>query len=339
MGRRLQIALLLFTLAGSRLVGCGGTTVSDQEPLPDPFPCTDEGIREAIAEGGGPHVFDCAGPTRIETVDTIEIDHDVVLDGRGELIVDAQEQHVVFSILEGVSAELRGFTITRGVSGVFNRGSLKVANSTISGNVRSGGISNYGHDSRLVLEASTVSDNTGVEEGGGVKNLSGTTTVINSTVSGNRVVEGEQYYWPEDETVWVVGGTMTLLHSTVVGTIYGEGATVVMKGTVIQGGCTEVGFDVVDWVSGGYNLQAGSGSCNLFEETDELHVGVDELDLGDLQDNGGPTMTHALGDGSVAIDTIPSNECLDHEGGGLTSDQRGAARDSLCDAGAFERVR
>jgi hypothetical protein len=336
MPRPLQITLLSLTLGP---FGCAAPTDPDPAPPSDPFPCTEAGILEAIAEGGGPHVFDCAGLTRVETAAPIEIDNDVVLDGRGELIVDGQEDHVVFSILEGVDAELHGFTITRGVSGVFNRGNLKVVSSTISGNVRSGGISNYGYDSRLVLEASTVTDNTGIQEGGGVKNLSGTTTLLNTTVSGNRVVGAEPYYWPEDETVWVVGGTMNLLHSTVVGTVYGEGATIVMRGTVIDGDCYEVGYDEVEWVSEGHNLETSDGYCWLTEDTDQVGVSAEELNLGALQDNGGPTMTHALGDGSVAVDAIPSNECRDHEGMPLTSDQRGTARDSRCDVGAFEVVR
>ena len=47
-----------------------------------------------------------------------------------------------------------------------------------------------------------------------------------------------------------------------------------------------------------------------------------------LQDNGGPTLTHALLTGSVAIDAVAC---------GLATDQRGAARsDGLCDSGSYE---
>jgi len=57
--------------------------------------------------------------------------------------------------------------------------------------------------------------------------------------------------------------------------------------------------------------------------------------LGPLQDNGGPTMTHALGAGSVAIDHIPAVDC------GVTTDQRGEPRPETggdaCDVGSFER--
>ena len=47
-------------------------------------------------------------------------------------------------------------------------------------------------------------------------------------------------------------------------------------------------------------------------------------------------MTHALGEGSVAIGAIPLHACFDTEG-----DQRGETRPGTggfeCDAGAFER--
>jgi hypothetical protein len=65
------------------------------------------------------------------------------------------------------------------------------------------------------------------------------------------------------------------------------------------------------------------------------------LNLGELADNGGPTMTHKpgdgdFGDGSVAIDKIPAVDCVDADGEPLTTDQRGEPRDSMCDVGAFE---
>ena len=60
--------------------------------------------------------------------------------------------------------------------------------------------------------------------------------------------------------------------------------------------------------------------------------------LGPLQDNGGPTMTHALGPGSVAIDHIPAVDCVDADGAPLTTDQRGVTRPQgdACDVGAVE---
>ena len=67
-------------------------------------------------------------------------------------------------------------------------------------------------------------------------------------------------------------------------------------------------------------------------------MSADDLKLGELTDNGGPTKTHALGAGSVAIDVISVEDCVDTEGAPLTTDQRGVARPQgdSCDVGAFE---
>ena len=67
-----------------------------------------------------------------------------------------------------------------------------------------------------------------------------------------------------------------------------------------------------------------------------MDVTPQELALEPLKDNGGSTMTHALGEGSLAIDAIPLHACFDTEG-----DQRGEPRPetggTMCDAEAFER--
>ena len=51
-----------------------------------------------------------------------------------------------------------------------------------------------------------------------------------------------------------------------------------------------------------------------------------------MQDNGGPTLTHALLPGSLAIDHIPPEDCI------VDADQRGVARPqgTGCDIGAYE---
>jgi hypothetical protein len=50
-----------------------------------------------------------------------------------------------------------------------------------------------------------------------------------------------------------------------------------------------------------------------------------------LADNGGPTLTHALLNGSPAIDAANTDVCP-------ATDQRGVARDAACDVGSFEYV-
>lgn len=153
------------------------------------FPCTEQGMRDAIAEGGGPHGFSCDGPTTVVSKARIVIDKDVILDGLRELTVDGDAKHLVFSVREGVTAELRRMTVTGGDSsgragGIENHGALTIDDSTVSNNsgYEVGGVWN-GYAAWLTLRRSTVSGNIG-NSVGGVQN-DGTMHVFDSTVSGN----------------------------------------------------------------------------------------------------------------------------------------------------------
>jgi hypothetical protein len=83
--------------------------------------------------------------------------------------------------------------------------------------------------------------------------------------------------------------------------------------------------------SNGYNLSTDS-SCFASGGTDK--TAVTDPKLGPLQDNGGPTLTHALLPGSPAIDTA-SPTCPPP-----ATDQRGVSRPQgpACDIGAYEAV-
>jgi hypothetical protein len=84
----------------------------------------------------------------------------------------------------------------------------------------------------------------------------------------------------------------------------------------------------------GYNIETSGDTCGFDQATDQGFVSAEDLKLGPLQDNGGPTMTHALLPGSVAIDVIPDAMCE------VDTDQRGEPRPetggTMCDVGAFE---
>ena len=49
---------LAFALGLALMAGCSDETG---------FPCTEQGIRNAIAEGGGPHTFNCDGAQSVVT--------------------------------------------------------------------------------------------------------------------------------------------------------------------------------------------------------------------------------------------------------------------------------
>ena len=155
------------------------------------WPCTEQGIRDAIAVGGGPHTFDCDGPTIVATEATIEIDNDVILNGQGNLIVDGGESHRVFSVLgRYASAELWGLTVTRGYAefagaGIYNnQGDLTLDGCDIVENYSSdiaGGI--YNNEGRLEIRNSTISRNE-ASLGGGIF-AGGDVSLTDSRVSQN----------------------------------------------------------------------------------------------------------------------------------------------------------
>jgi hypothetical protein len=91
-----------------------------------------------------------------------------------------------------------------------------------------------------------------------------------------------------------------------------------------------------DWMGYAQPSNGGGisdGTCNFTQTGDQS--GIDPL-LGPLQDNGGPTFTHALLAGSPAVDHIPLGVNGCGEPGDM--DQRGVARPQgpNCDIGAYD---
>lgn len=166
-------------LLGVLIAGCGGSgTGEPPECVEGVCPCTEAGVRAAVAEGGA-FTFDCEGPTTVTTGREIVIENDVTLDGEGNLTLDANQRHRLLSVREGVTVELIGLAIANGNQvegnggGVLNEGTLTLTNSTISG-------SSAGRDSGCITQDPQLL----CAEGGGIWNA-GTLTLMKSTVSGN----------------------------------------------------------------------------------------------------------------------------------------------------------
>jgi hypothetical protein len=280
------------------------------------LPCTEQGIRNAVAAGGGPYRFDCDGPTTVTTGASISIYKNVSLDGEGNLTVDGNDARNVFSVSGSATAELHGLTVIGGrFTAIFNGGqTLSLTNTTVSGNHT--GIEN-------LLGTMTVTNST-VSGLWGIRNFEGTMTVTNSTVSGDYAIKND------------LDATMTLTNCTVSGDIHALApvsttSVIEMTATLLEGACTrEEGNGVTIWASNGHNIESPGNTCGFDQPTDQAGIMELQLDLGPLQDNGGPTMTHALGGDSVAIDKIPADMCE------VDEDQRGFPRDSMCDVGSFE---
>jgi hypothetical protein len=252
--------------------------------------------------------------------------------------------------------EISNVTITGGASpwfggGIFNAVPLTIRDSAISGNTAEmgGGVLSL---SDLRLLRVVVSENRAYE-GGALFGMSGTIEIVNSTISHN-TTEG-----------WCAGGScrevrgsaveisadLTLVNSTVADNLgssdpsrlFGirSGSTLLLHSIVanpdLDANCSDSGAVT----SGGHNIDSDD-SCQLTDPTDLPNT--DPL-LGPLQDNGGPTYTHALLAGSPAIDAIPLAECTYDDDGDpgtpevpLIKDQRGVARPrgGNCDIGAYE---
>lgn len=233
----------------------------------------------------------------------------------------------------------------KGGGGVYSGGgsTLALRRSTVRGNttqlVDGGGLYAF-LGATVTVEASTIEGNTAGNVGGGIRSL-GNMTLTNTTLSGNTSIA---WY---GGAVFHTDGVLQLLNSTVaanvspagapaalfVGTFTAAGATLRLTNTIVDGntsGCFAgfFGSGPVVLVSGGHNV-AGDGSCNLTAPGDQ--PGTNSL-LGPLADNGGPTATHALLNGSPAIDAANAAVCP-------PTDQRGVVRPqgAGCDVGAFER--
>jgi predicted outer membrane repeat protein len=244
------------------------------------------------------------------------------------------------------NSAVSGNTAYRG-GGIHSNRTLTLTNSTVSGNTASrvgGGIDSGG---TLTLTNSTVSGNTASQpSGGGIYSL-GTLTLTNSTVSGNSGTGIDTHFMAmltnstvsgdgasgaaihnEGSPKGPVSAVLTITNSTVSGIISNDPVwgTSTVANSVLDGECN--GAPVT---SDGYNIESPGNTCGFDPDgTDQVNMSAEQLNLGELADNGGPTMTHALLSGSVAIDVIPADMCE------VDEDQRGEPRDSMCDVGAFE---
>jgi hypothetical protein len=228
---------------------------------------------------------------------------------------------------------------SHGASGISNAGMLTILNSTINNNHadeetgQGGGINNvYGtvtinnssvnynsasggggisSDGTVTITDSTIVGNFAL--GGGGISARGTTQITNSTISGNTAGGGDDHI-PGSGGGIFAGGTLTINNSTISwNTAWGDD----FKGPGLGGGIyfwDEIGATTTDNIlsynsaTEGNNIYGAVTSFGYNVCTDDCGLSgpgdltnTDPL-LGPLQDNGGPTFTHALLPGSPAID-------------------------------------
>jgi len=236
-----------------------------------------------------------------------------------------------------------------GAAGILNANTLIIENSTISGNRAEGGSAGAGGRGGpagaggltggrlLVMRNSTISGNValggpggdagGTAVGGGLttqqnSDSPGLSDIQNCTITGNSAQGGHN-------SAGTSGGG------------FGGGASVLgpttLAGTIIAGNFAGTAVDTSDLfgpaTSLGHNLIGIRDGNTIFTTGDRFGTRERPLDplLGPLQDNGGPTLTHAPRSGSPALNRGDDNRCP-------LTDQRGVARPigPHCEIGAVE---
>jgi len=151
---------------------------------------------------------------------TITDDIDIYGLGNDQLAVNANGLSHVFHVDFEASVLIDGLTITGGYSdsnggGIYNAGTLMLANSVVSGNNSAsygGGIDNGG---TLAVANGTLSGNSARHGGGGIVNFGGIVTLTNTTLSGNSARNGGGIY-----NSW---GDLTLSNSVAAGNVGDSG--------------------------------------------------------------------------------------------------------------------
>jgi len=323
-------------------------------------------LRQAIADANENDTIDFSVSGTITlTTGHLEVRTNLTISGPGaaNLAVNGNGSSRVFfinSIFVSKIVSISGLTITNGTASGFypglsgggiynNRATLTLSNCTVSGNSATydgGGI--FNDHGALTVSNSTVSGNSCAQYGGGIYNdalvTGATVTIANSTISGNSApccgggIFNDGFSGP---------ATLTITNSTISGNSaraaggiwnhYGL-ATLTIGDTILKRGAS--GENIVNEgtvMSLGYNLSSDIGVTNAFDGTGDLVATGDQINtepmLGPLQDNGGPTFTHALLPDSVAIDAGDPNFISPPD-----DDQRGFFRvyNGRLDVGAFE---
>ena len=305
----------------------------------------------------------------------MEITDDLTIQGPGaDLLTISGNNNSTRMFLAGsatvdIAVEFSGMTISDAGDGVTDLPGPAIASSddltlrdvVIRDSHAGGGIGGaVAHsDGSLVIVGSTFRDNAGLQAGAlVVQGLNTDFTIINSTFTGNSAVESAGAISALAPGK-IVNTTITRNRADSTSTAMGSGGgigigngNVTLHNTIVagnfRGGTTDddmQGFDLEAASSGNLIGNADSSAGLVHGVNDNIvgDVGTGTLVTDDIISpflflNGGTTPTHALVDGSLAIDAGVNSEALDEDGVALTTDQRGEARVADSDGDGTDRV-
>lgn len=305
------------------------------------------GQANTIIDGNGlDRVFDVHDNTAV-TISGVTVSNGYAALGGGVRVNNGGELTLSHSRVSGSTAAIGG-------GGIYTEGLLTLNHSRLDGNsagsLGGGGLLSFSGANPVTVSHSEISDNSTTTSGGGIANY-GTLLLVNSTLSGNSAAgSGGGLVAVEGLGAQLYNVTISNNTADADGDGLGDGGGLVgfnisVANSLIGGNSDNSGTGnqypdcAATLTSQGYNLVANVAGCNIVGDISGNLLGVDPQ-LGPLQNNGGPTLTHALLAASPAIDAGNPGGCRDHNGNLLTSDQRGFARPAagslLCDMGAYE---
>ncbi len=297
----------------------------------------------------------------------LDITGDLTVNGAGAnaTYVDGGALDRVFHIRNGSIVSILGVTIRNGAAPNYGGGlyisdagaQVNLNGVVVTGNSADSGSGIYNYQSSLTAIDTAIEANTAVDYGGGIYNDRGTVsldrvtiaansagkdggglqsfgsgallTLTNVTASGNTALGvGGGLYSNQDVTATNVTFAFNSAGGGAGGIYQQNPGTFSLKNSILANNTGGNASGALN--SLGNNIDS-DGTAMLSQPSDLKGTVVTPLDvkLGALRDNGGPTQTHALLAGSVAINAGTAT-------GAPSTDQRGVARLGATDIGAYE---
>ncbi len=244
--------------------------------------------------------IDADGASRVMKITggTVDISGLTFTDGNADRGGGLYNDALADTTLTGVA--IQGNTATSNVlttgGGIWNRGTLTVADSTISGNQApiggGGGISNNG---TLTIRQSTISGNSAFHGGGLLSDYFASMTVSHSTISGNTATNAGGGI---RNTLYA---NTTISHSLITGNNAIVGSEISRtNGTVYLGAFNLIGDSSKTTAQALQSVVAGVS--DILATSNGTRPTALAAIISPLADNGGPTKTHLLVTGSPAVD-------------------------------------
>ncbi|MBB5189175.1 hypothetical protein HNQ57_003478 [Zhongshania antarctica] len=284
--------------------------------------------------------------------------------GARRTIIDGNNIDRVFEVSANSTFTISDVTITGATaSGIYNHGQLIVTRCLITENYSGYGAGIFNTPwSSAIIDSSTISNNTAESEGAGIR-FDSAGLVINSTISGNRILESCCDDTTYDGGTQGEGGgidarngsAVTIMNSTIVNNhaVIGGGGVNIAKSyqgdpddlvETYSNGTQGHPLELINTIIAGNTSTRGRANCSQVispiyslggnvsdDDSCELNAENDlpntDPKIKALANNGGPTDTHGLAIDSPARRNALQENCS-------PQDQTGAERLRPCDTGA-----